>query len=505
MADATQELMLRVRGDNSGADKAVQGTEKIIKRLHVTGEKATGIFREFGRQLGEAGSASEVAGSAASSLARVLERSLAGAAVVGGVKLISDQLNKLSETLKETAEGAKKAFDDIDKAGQSVNLDGAISQAAGLNSELEKTKSKVDEIEKAPFRNFISNVSGATASLKELIKTEERLRDFLIAEGMVTQNNNEERLSGLDDEEKQLEQVNQQYKERDKIAATLKDPQAYEAFQNASAEKNARDRNALLDKFAKNRADKEQQYQEELFKAEMAASKFEREAKEKADKEIADQKKADEESAHKEALYNIEEEAKLEANAEKTKFDREIRNARRVLEEQKQAKIDADKAAQATQKFGGGLLGASAGGRQALEAAQKKREREGKQENFKTQEAYFAEQAKAENARRVAMGLSGGLTAQDMKVREAEKVAAANAPTLAEQAQAQAQGISPEQVAIANVAQRQAISSGMQAAPTGEAGDAWKGELSKTMKTMIDTLNSLMSAPLVTSGAGGSK
>jgi DNA-binding helix-hairpin-helix protein with protein kinase domain len=139
-----------------------------------------------------------------------------------------------------------------------------------------------------------------------------------------------------------------------------------------------------------------------------------------------------------------------------------------------------------------------------MEVAQKQRERQVKQENFRTQEAYFQEQAKAENARRIAKGLSGGLTAGDMKAREAEKVAAASAPTLAEQAQAQATGMSAEQVAIANVAQRQAVASGMQAAPKEETRDAWKGELTKTMKTMIDTLNSLMSAPLVTSGAGGS-
>jgi hypothetical protein len=168
-------------------------------------------------------------------------------------------------------------------------------------------------------------------------------------------------------------------------------------------------------------------------------------------------------------------------------------------------KAEGDKAAQATKTFGGGLLGSSQSGTLALETAQKQRGRQVKQENFKTQEAYFADQAKQENARRVAKGLSGGLTAQDMKVREAEKVAAANAPTLAEQAQAQATGMSAEQVAIANVAQRQAVTSGMQAAPKEETRDAWKGEITKTMQTMIDALNSLMSAPLVTSGAGGSK
>jgi hypothetical protein len=320
---------------------------------------------------------------------------------------------------------------------------------------------------------------------------------------MVTQNATEERLAGLNDEEKALAAIEQEYEKRNKLAEQITDPQAYQEFQNASAEKHARDRNALLDKQAKTRADKEQQYQEEVFKAEMAASKFERETKEKADKEIADQRKADADSAHKEALYDIEEEAKLQEKLDKNKFDRAIRDARQVVEAQKQAKINLDRGAQAQKQFKGELLGASASGRLALESAQKQRAREVKQENFRAQEAYFEKKAKAESERRIKAGLSGGVTAGDIKMQEAERLAAASAPTIAEQVQAQTEGISPEQVAIGNVLQKQAIRLGYQA-PMEETRDAWKGELSKTMQTMVDTLNKLMSAPLVTSGAGGS-
>ena len=500
-----QELKFKIVADSTGVDATMKNVAKSTDGLATSGHKAKAAFHQFTNGLKDATSASDVAGSAANALGNTLIKSLKGAAIVGAAKFLAEQIEQVAISVKEAATAAQKAFDDIEKAGQAMNLSEAQSQVASINTQLEITKNKVDEIEKHPFKNFISNVSGATDSLKELVKTEERLRDMKLAEGMVTQNATEERLAGLNDEEKALAAIELEYEKRNKLAEQITNPEAYEQFQNASAEKHARDRNALLDKQAKTRADKEQQYQEEVFKAEMVASKFERETKEKADKELAEQKKADAEAAHKEEIYNIEEEAKLEAEKEKTKFNREIRNARQVLEEQKQAKIDADKAAQATKSFGGGLLGSSQSGTLALETAQKQRERQVKQENFKTQEAYFADQAKQENARRVAKGLSGGLTAQDMKVREAEKVAAAQAPTLAEQAQAQAQGISPEQVAIANVAQRQAVASGMQAAPKEETRDAWKGELSKTMQTMVDTLNKLMSAPLVTSGAGGSK
>jgi len=503
MADATQELMLRVRGDNSGVDKAVDGTTKAIGRLKLSGEKARAAFGQFTSGLKDATSASDIAGSAANALGNTFIKSLKGAAIVGAAKVLSSEIEQVATSLKEAATAAQKAFDDIEKAGQAMDLNEAQSQISAINTQLAITKNKVDEIERHPFKNFISNVSGATDSLKELVKTEERLRDMKFAEGMVTQNATEERLAGLNDEEKALAAIDQEYEKRNKLAEQITDPQAYQEFQNASAEKHARDRNALLDKQAKTRADKEQQYQEEVFRAEMAASKFERETKEKADKELADQRKADADSAHKEALYNIEEEAKLQEKLDKNKFDREIRDARQVVEAQKQAKINLDRGAQAQKQFGGGLLGASASGRVALESAQKQRERQVKQENFKTQEAYFEEKAKVENEKRIRMGLSGGVTAGDIKRQEAERVAAANAPTIAEQAQAQAQGISPEQVAIGNVLQKQAVSLGYQAPPQEETRDAWKGELTKTMKTMLDTLNSLMSAPLVTSGAGG--
>ena len=51
MADATQELMLRVRGDNSGADKAIAGTKTAIDGLNVSGQKARQAFTSFSRSL----------------------------------------------------------------------------------------------------------------------------------------------------------------------------------------------------------------------------------------------------------------------------------------------------------------------------------------------------------------------------------------------------------------------------------------------------------------------
>jgi len=439
MADATQELTLRVRGDNSGVDKAVAGTERAVKKLAVSGEKAGAAFKNFSRNLAEARNASDVAASAADSLTQIVGKSLVGAVAIGAVKLFTDQINAMGEMLKETATNAQKSFDDIEKAGQAMNLSEAIAQTASLNANITAIENKLSELNRSPFQNFIAGATGAKTELEALLKTEQRLRDFKLAEGMTAQNINEERLAGLTEEEKQLDAISEEYKKRTKEAESITDPAARSQFQEASGEKYARDRNAMLDKQAKVRADKEEAYQKELFQAEMAASKFERETKEKADKEIADQRKANEEAAHKEAIFNIEEEARLEANAEKTKFEREIRNAQRVLEEQKRGK-------QTSVDVSGDLLGATKGGQQAIDTARKQRATQIKNEDFKTQEKFFSDMAGAENLKREKAGLPP-ITAQSMREKVAAQQAAGEMPSLGERIQGGISGVDPSQLA----------------------------------------------------------
>jgi len=420
MADATQELMLRVRGDNSGVDKAVAGTERAVNRLSVSGQKASAVFKNFSRSLAEARNASDVASSAAASLGQVVGKSLVGAVAIGAVKIFTDQITRMGEILKETATNAQKSFDDIEKAGQAMNLSEAIAQTSALDANITSINNKLAELNRSPFQNFIAGATGARTELEALLKSEQRLRDFKLAEGITTQNINDERLAGLTEEEKQLDAITEEYKKRNKIAETITDPAARAQFQEASGEIYARDRNAMLDKQAKVRADKEAAYQKELFQAEMAASKFERETKEKADKEIADKRKADEEAAHKEAIFNIEEEARLEANAEKTKFEREIRNAKNALEERKRVQ-------QTALGSEGDILGASAAGRQALDVARKQREQQLKTENFKTAEAIAP-------------------TQRDREKMAAQQVAG-EMPSLAERIQGGISGVDPSQLA----------------------------------------------------------
>jgi hypothetical protein len=269
MADATQELMLRVRGDNSGADKAIANTKTAVEGLKVSGEKAAGAFKNFSRSLAEARDASDVASSAANSLSMIVGKSLMGAFAVGGVKLFTDQINRMGEQVKATATASQKAFDDIEKAGQAMSLSEATNQVSQLDTLLASTQNQLNELNRSPFQNFIAGATGAKNAMEELVDTSKRLRDMKLAEGIATENANAEHLSGLTEQERQIAKVNADYEKRNKIAQTFTDAEAYRAYQEASAAQKVRETNAIIDKQIEDRSSKERAATDERRKIAM--------------------------------------------------------------------------------------------------------------------------------------------------------------------------------------------------------------------------------------------
>jgi len=379
MADATQELMLRVRGDNSGVDKAVAGTERAVKKLSVSGQKAGQAFKSFSHSLAEARNASDVASSAAESLAHIVGKSLMGAVAVGAVKIFTDQVNRMGEMLKETATNAQKSFDDIEKAGQAMSLSEAIAQTSAIDANITSINNKLKELNRSPFQKFISDSTGATAELEALVKTQQRLRDVKLAEGMASENASDEIMSGLDAEEKKLREIDNEYRKKQKQAQSITDPQASASFKRDAGEMMARQRNAILDKQTKDRVESQIKFDKMVFDAEQKLAD-QAEAREKQTEQERVQRKIDNNNRiYREERYNLDEKIKLETNADDTKFKRLVRDANRAREEQK-------KATQTSAETAGGVLGASKGGRQALDTARKLRERQLKTENFKVAE-----------------------------------------------------------------------------------------------------------------------
>ena len=259
MADATQELMLRVRGDNSGADKAIAGTKTAIDGLNVSGQKARQAFTSFSRSLAEARDASDVAASAANSLSTIVGRSLMGAFAVGGIKIFTDQINRMGEDVKAVATTAQKAFDDIEKAGQAMSLAEARSQVSQIDALLDSTNKKIQDLDRSPFQNFIAGATGARDAMEKLVGTSQKLRDVKLAEGIASENANAQHLAGLDKQELAIAKVNEEYVKRSKLAQTFTDAEAYRIFQEESAGIKARETNAIIDKGIEERTQKERE------------------------------------------------------------------------------------------------------------------------------------------------------------------------------------------------------------------------------------------------------
>jgi len=455
--------------DGSKATTGLRGVQKEVSNLSVSGQKAGAVFKNFSRNLAEARNASDVASSAAESLGQVVGKSLMGAVAIGAVKLFTDQITRMGEMLKETATNAQKSFDDIEKAGQAMSLSEAIAQTSAIDANITSINNKLTELNRSPFQNFIAGATGAKAELEALVKTNQRLRDVKLAEGLASENANDELMSGLDAEEKKLRDIDNEYRKRQKLAQTITDPQASASFKKDAGEIMARQRNAILDKQAKDRAESQIKFDKMVFDAEQKLAD-QAEAREKKTEQERVQRKIDNNNRiYREERYNTDEKIKMDTDADDRAFQRLVRNAYRAREEQK-------KAQQTATDVSGGVLGASAAGRQALDVARKRREQQLKTENFKT-------------AERIAP------TQRDREKLAAQQVAG-EMPSLAERIQGGISGVDPSQLAreaAASKFERERAFTKGGATPSGKLGEEQSSlsqETLQALKTLVDLIQS---------------
>lgn len=220
--------------------------------------------------------------------------------------------------------------------------------------------------------------------------------------------------------------------------------------------------------------------------------------KEEAKKSFEERKRLDEDFARTSLKLNDslvkQEEELFKKNAENFKKAQEERakaaeeankriadSAKRAAEQIQKQDDEARKKSEEARGIDEAILGASAGGRQALDVARKQRTRQVSKEDFRTQDAFL----QAEAAR--LSGIEGKrLTKQDVRKRIAQRVAAGETPTLGEKLQGTAAGIEPAQVARSRA----------------EASMASQNKaIPDLMRSIEKILSQLSSAPLVTSGS----
>jgi hypothetical protein len=246
-------------------------------------------------------------------------------------------------------------------------------------------------------------------------------------------------MSGLDAEEKKLREIENEYRKKQKIAQTITDPQASASYRRDAAEVMARQRNAILTKQAKDRAESQIKFDKMIFDAEQKLAD-KAEAREKQTEQERVQRKIDNNNRiYREEAYNLGEKIKMETDADDRAFQRLVRDAYRAREEQK-------KAQQTATDVSGGLLGVTKGGQQALDTERKKRAIQVKNEDFKTQEAFFNNMAGAENLKREKAGLPL-VTAQSMREKVAAQQVAGEMPSLSERIQGGLTGVDPSELA----------------------------------------------------------
>jgi hypothetical protein len=349
-----------------------------------------------------------------------------------------------------------------------MSLSEAIAQTSSIDANIASINNKLAELNRSPFQKFIADTTGAKAELEALLKTQQRLKDAKLAEGMVSENAHDEIISGLDAEEKKLRDIDDEYRKRSKEAQAMTDPAARKSFVDASWEKMARQRNAILDKQAKDRAESQIKFDKMVFDGEQKLADQAEAREKKTEQERVQRKINNNNRIFREELYDLDEKIKLETNADDRKFKRLVRDAYRAREEQK-------KATQTSAETAGGVLGASKAGRQALDTARKLRERQLKTENYKVAEKIAPTQ------------------------REREKLAAQQAagemPSLGEKIQGGLTGVDPSQLAREAAASkfekdRKVGVSGRGAVGAKTESDVLGKETLQAIKTLVDLMKS---------------
>ena len=219
-------------------DLGVRQYDKSLGGLDVSSKKASGALKSFSRELLQAKSGADVAAAGAESLSRVLEKSLAGAVIVGGVKIISDQINKMSEVLRSSGEAASAAITQLERMGEIKGIDDATRQVGVLNGSIDTITKNLGAIRDGNwFTKITGSITGTTEELGKLLVSQELYRDKLVALGFAAERYNAETMSGLNDEQKRYEEIQQRLRKSLEGIEKLTDSEA-----RASA---TRDANAL--------------------------------------------------------------------------------------------------------------------------------------------------------------------------------------------------------------------------------------------------------------------
>ncbi len=385
--------------DGRKGTTALKDLQREANKTSDTFKRAGGNTERLGKSLLSLGLNAGRAGSSLGSLARLGTGGLFGAAVLGSI-------NKFGETVKQASTdyyASQKALSDaFETSFKSTSVEQAQAGLEKTEDTIESLRGKITQL--GAFGGILKGIESLTGINLGVGDTEKAIEsaraNLSIQEQLVQVRKNEANI--IKNSSENLRNANAE-KELRKIA------RAYDEIENAGsgAVENAVDQL----NYSKLQVMNYQWQIEQIFKLNGA---------------LQDAKKIDELRV------------KLgEANLQRAK---EELNVIRVQREQRAI------TAKRSQEAGGGLLGASRAGQQALDVARKVRAREVSKEDFKTQDQVFERMKTEENIKRRAKGLPP-VTAQQMREQVASQQAAGEMPLLSEKLGAMQGGTPASQVA----------------------------------------------------------
>jgi len=386
--------------DGRKGTTALKDLQREANKTSDTFRRAGGNTERLGKSLLSLGLNAGKAGSSLGSLARLGTGGLFGAAVLGSI-------NKFGETVKQAStdyyQSQKALSDAFEMSFKSTSVEQAQAGLEKTEDTIESLRGKITQL--GAFGGILKGIEKFTGINLGVGDTEKELKRA------------RENLTVLEST------VGARKLESDAAKVLAGELEAIELGNkmNAIAIKNQAFKGEILDEntdiaFNELQAiDQQISAQKELLKIleSITGAKKNQEAIDKSIAYLADAR-----VRKAQAEYNLAK-ANNDANAKRSKQ---------------------------AQEAGGGLLGASRAGQQALDTARKVRAREVKKEDFRTQDQVFERMKTEENIKRRAKGLPP-VTAQSMREQVAAQQAAGEMPLLSEKLGAMQGGIPASQVA----------------------------------------------------------
>lgn len=386
--------------DGRKGTTALKDIQREANRTSDTFRKAGGSTERLGKSLLSLGLNAGRAGTALGALTRLGAGGLFGAAVLGSI-------NKFGETVKQAStdyyDSQKALAGAFETSFKSTSVEQAQAGLEKTEDTIESLRGKITQLGAlGGFLEGLEKFTGINIGVGDTKRALDDARSQLVVQEGIVEARIKERdaLKGTEDSLKTLEKVSALNKIDIKLAALRGE---------------AQDENVAL-------------ALEELRTLDSTIL------------------------AEKELLKTLESITGAKKNQEaidrtvNTLQDLRVKKAQSEFNLAKATKDQGTKSFGQAQQAGGGLLGASRSGQQALDTARKVRARENKTADFKTQEKVFGGMQEEENKKRAKQGLPP-LSRMGIMEREAAKQAAGEAPSLSEKLLAGQTGQNPAQLA----------------------------------------------------------